>query len=266
MFDLLFNAKKAERRPIEMMFVAIFYSSISILVGFWIFPEYASLIAVFFTVLSCMYITQKAIRNEEEKEEYYEEFKLLSEHKNILKMFVFLFIGIVIAFSFWTFFLPNEHSSILFSVQKTVLEGIRGSVTGNAISSGEVFKIIFENNLKVLFLSLLISLIYGAGAIFVLTWNASVMGYVIGSIANEHGAISFPMAFLKYFIHGIPEMLSYFIVILAGGLIYAAFIRGDLSEEHKVKKIVFDVLTLILIGIVLMVFAALIETYVSSLI
>jgi len=263
MLDILFNAKKAERHPWEMMFVAIFYASISILIGSWIFPEYASLVAVFFTVISCLYVTQGAIKREETKEEYFEEKSLLMEHKKPLILFLALFIGIVIAFAFWTYALPAEKSAELFSVQASVLEGIRGSVTGDAISNSEILSIIIANNLKVLLVSLIISLIYGAGALFVLTWNASIMGYVIGSIGIDHGAISFPVAFLKYFLHGLPEMMSYFMAILAGGIIYVAMISGDLTAEMKSKKILKDVFILVGLAAALMVVAAVVEVYIS---
>jgi len=266
MLKILFNSKKAERHPIEMFFVALFYSSISIIVGSWIFPEYASLIAVFFTVISCLYVTQGAIRREESKEQYFREKALLVEHKKPLFLFLWLFIGIVVSFAFFTSVLPMEKSTQLFSIQQSVLDGIRGSVTGNSIGSGEVFGIIFQNNLKVIFISLIISLIYGAGAIFILTWNASIMGYVIGSIISEHGIISVPVAFLKYFLHGLPEMFSYFMVILAGGIIYSAILKGDLSKEIKSTKILKDVFVLIGLAIVLMSFAAVLEVFVSPLI
>lgn len=266
MFDILFNSKKAVRRPVEMMFIAIFYSSISILVASWIFAEYTSLISVFFTVISCLYVTQGAIKIEASKENQYGEGRLLREHMKPLKMFIFLFIGIVISFSFWTYALPAEKTIEMFNVQASVLEGIRGSITGDAISDSQVFGIIMLNNIKVLFVSLVVSLIYGAGAIFVLTWNASIMGYVIGSIASDYGAISFPAAFAKYFLHGIPEMLSYFIAILAGGIIYVALFRGDFKKSETSKKIILDIFVLIGIAIVFMVLAAFLEVFVSPLI
>jgi uncharacterized membrane protein SpoIIM required for sporulation len=266
MFDILFSAKKAERHPVEMIFVAFFYASVSILIGSWIFPEYASLLAVFFTVTSCLYVAQGAIKRETVKEEYYGERRLLEEHKGALVLFMALFIGIVIAFSFWTYILPVDKSSELFSIQETVLAGIRGQVTGNAISSGEIFSVIFNNNLKVLTISLIVSLIYGAGAMFILTWNASIMGFVIGSIAKDYGAVSFPAAFLKYFLHGLPEMLSYFVVILAGGIVYTALLRGDFSKRINARRIILDVIVLILGAVVLMAFAAVVEVWVSPLI
>jgi len=92
------------------------------------------------------------------------------------------------------------------------------------------------------------------------------MGYVIGGIASEHGAISFPVAFLKYFLHGLPEMMSYFMVILAGGMIYVAMISGDLIGEIKSKKILKDVFILVGLAVGLMAISALVEVYISPLI
>lgn len=266
MFDILFNPKKAERHPFEMMFIAVFYSSISILIASWIFEEYMSLISVFFTVISCLYVTQGAIKREALKENRYEERRLLKEHIKPLKLFIFMFIGIVISFSFWTYALPAEKTIDLFNVQSVVLDGIRGSITGDAIGESQIFGIIFKNNLKVLFVSLVVSLMYGAGAIFVLTWNASIMGYVIGSVASEYGAISFPAAFTKYFLHGIPEMLSYFVAILAGGIIYATLVKGKFKNNISSKKMILDVSILLIIALLLMTGAALLEVFVSPLI
>lgn len=263
MFNLLFNPKKAEKHLWKMVIIAIFYATISIFVGVWIFPEYASLIAVFFTAISCLYVSQGAINNEEMKELYYSEKGLLIEHKKPLMLFIALFVGIVIAFSVWTYALPIEQANELFSIQGAVVDGIRESVSGNAYSVGEVFRIIFKNNLKVIFVSLIVALIYGAGAIFILTWNASIMGYVIGSIANQNGISSFPVAFLKYFLHGLPEMMSYFMAILAGGIIYASIVRGEFFCEIKTRKFIIDASVLVGLSIALMTFSALIEVFVS---
>ena len=44
---------------------------------------------------------------------------------------------------------------------------------------------IFINNMGVLFLCIIFSFLYGAGAIFILTWNASVIAAAIGSFIVE---------------------------------------------------------------------------------
>jgi len=268
MFKILFNPKYAIKHPITMMFVGIFYSSLSILLSFYIFPEYASLVMVFLTVFSCLYVVQGIMRIEESKEGNYKtEFWLLGEHLKIVYFFLFLFLGFVISFSLWTLFLGPEKVSILFGLQSSVVEGAKAvSVTGNAFSSESFFVILF-NNLKVVGISLVLAFFYGAGAIFVMVWNASVMGYVIGILArNSFGLVSLPAAFAKYFLHGIPEMLAYIVIALVGGIIYSSSVKKDFLEQGRAKKILVDVCVLGLISIALLVFAAFLEVYVTPLI
>lgn len=266
MFDVLFNVRKGERRPFEMIFVAFFYASISILLSFWIFPEYSSLISVFFTVMACLYVAQGAIRLEESKGWYDDEIQILQRHKKPLFLFLSIFVGVVLAFSVWSFALPTAQANELFEVQSKIVSGIRSNVvTGDAVGVGGSFFLILKNNLNVLLVSFIISLIYGAGAIFILVWNASVMGFVIG-VAVKGNIFLFPVVLVKYFIHGIPEMLSYFMVILSGGMLYVAIIKNDLFDSIKRRKIFVDILILMVLAIVLMVVSALIEVFVSPII
>jgi uncharacterized membrane protein SpoIIM required for sporulation len=272
MFKLLFSPKRAERHPLEMMLIAIFYSSISIILSLWIFPEQASIVMVFFTVLSCIYVVQGAFKMEEiRNKKKVEEQKLLKQHLKVLIFILFLFIGFVISFSFWTFVLPSEKTEVIFSMQNSAVESVRAAiigasadaVSGHAISSSGFIPILY-NNFKVLFISLVFAFFFGAGAIFILVWNASIMGYVIGNLAkNTFGIIGMPIAFVKYFVHGIPEMLAYLTVALAGGIIYIAVWRGDFLNPERNKRMIIDVGVLILISIFLLIVAALLEVYVS---
>jgi uncharacterized membrane protein SpoIIM required for sporulation len=278
MLKLLFSPKRAERHPFEMMLIAIVYSTIAIWLAYFIFPQYSSIVMVFFTVLSCIYVLQGAFKREELKEKKnVQEEKLLRSHAKLLVLMLFLFIGFVISFSIWSFvmpsILPTDQVSVIFSSQGSAVDSVRAAVSGvsesgAAISgsavSGNGLGAIITNNLKVLFISLLLAFFFGAGAIFVLAWNASVMGYVIGNLARDTlGLIGMPIAFAKYFVHGIPEMLAYLTAALAGGIIYMAICRGDFLKLKRNKRIIFDVIVLILIAIFLLIVAALIEVYVS---
>ena len=266
MTGILFSLTNAKKHPIRILLVVFLYTTVSILVASWIFPESASIVTVFLTILPCFYLMQSALKIEEQKEAYSEEKKLLREHKKILILFLNIFLGIALAFATWTYILPVESSSQLFSTQQSVLTGIQNQVTGNAIEIGNGLDVILINNLKVWFLSLILSLIYGAGALFVLSWNASVMGYVIGGIIKANGMHYLPAALLKYFIHGLPEMMAYFIAILTGGILYFSFINGDIRDAMKAKKILLDVFILTIIAIGLIIISALLEVYVSPII
>lgn len=266
MLNVLFNPKKAERHPIEMMFIGIFYSSISILLSSWIFPDYASLVMVFFSVLSCLYVVQGAIKLEESKDKRNRKSEkwLLRQHSKLLMLFLFLFLGFVFSFTFWTIVLPNNMVTNIFNLQASVVEGIRALVgTGNLTGNSSLF-IILMNNMKVMMVSMIFALFYGAGAIFILAWNASVMGFVIGEITrNKIGISALPIAFFKYFLHGIPEMLAYFTMALVGGIIYVAIVKGDFFNTKVRMKIVKDLLVLIVVSFVFLLIGALLEVYVS---
>ena len=267
MLDLLFNPQKAERHPIEIFFIGVFYSSLSIILGLWIFKESTSMAIIFLIVLSCLYIVQGAIKMEEKKEKNWnDEVWLLKEHKSLIILILTLFLGFTFSFTLWSFFLSPETSSIVFQQQGTSIDHIK-LITGKAIDTTSPFLTIFNNNIKIVLISLIFALFYGAGAIYILVWNASVMGFVIGTVSREtFGLVALPIAFAKYFLHGIPEMLAYILAAIAGGILYFAFIKGDLTKKDKIKRILIDTIALILISILLLLFAAALEVFVSPLI
>lgn len=262
--NILLSPKKVKRHPLEVIFVGFFYTSISLLLSLWVFPTYASLLMVCLTAIATIYIVQGVLLMEENEEENIKsESSLLKQHAQTLWFFMLLFLGFLLAFVFWTIVLPQSTTDVAFDLQKSSVSQIQ-ALSGNATAFGD-FSTILGNNLRVLFFSLIFALFYGAGATFILAWNASIMGYVIGNVAkNTLGLSHLPLVFMKYFIHGIPEMLAYFAAALAGGILFMAVVRGDLRKE-KLKRLIIDVIVTTLIAIVILVIAALLETYVSPL-
>jgi len=136
---------------------------------------------------------------------------------------------------------------------------------------------IFFNNFKVMLFCLFFSFFYGAGAIFILTWNASVIGAAVGSFVKEklaalalsagstnifHYFQFFSLGLARYAIHGIPEIAAYFIAGLAGGIISVAMVNRDL-DSNKFHIILKDALELSLIAILILVVAAFMEVYLT---
>jgi uncharacterized membrane protein SpoIIM required for sporulation len=181
-----------------------------------------------------------------------------------------LFFGIFLAFVLWSSILPFDRSVDYFSSQIKILEGVNSDrpeqISAKAFSPGENLSIILNNNFKVLFMSLAVSLIYGAGAILVLTWNASVLGFVIGSGLRNYGIFNSPAVFAKYLLHGIPEMMAYFIAILVGGMIYSLFIAGEFRRNICFSRVFINMFLLILSAGVILLLAGLLEVYISPLI
>jgi uncharacterized membrane protein SpoIIM required for sporulation len=140
------------------------------------------------------------------------------------------------------------------------------SATGNAINPSYL-PFILLNNMKVLFFCILFSFVYGAGAMFILIWNASVGGAFIAAFIKTQllsfGPVhSAALGFFRYIPHGIIEMAAYFVGGLAGGIVSVAVIKKDISTKNFIK-IVFDSTDLILIAVVLLVIGSLVEVFVT---
>jgi uncharacterized membrane protein SpoIIM required for sporulation len=281
--ESLTNPLKAEKRPAQMILLGALYTSVAFLLSLWIFLEYSSLIAVFFIVFACVPIVYNTIRLEEKKDEREtNEIVLLKEHSKALMVFMFLFLGITITVAIWYIFLPTETVSVLFSTQTDTFHSINGNVVGMATFQDQMgqFSKIFLNNFKVMLFCLLFSFIYGIGAIFILTWNATVIGVAIGmtirkalaGVAASSGLVKvaayfqiFTYGFLRYAIHGVFEILAYFVAGLAGGIISIAIIRHNFGT-NKFERILWDATDLILASLVILVLAGVLEVWVTPLI
>ena len=184
---------------------------------------------------------------------------------------MFLFLGFVVSFVLWYSFLPPEIVAETFSTQLRDIKRVEMAsygVTGNVVNLFSTFSNIFLNNIKVMAFSLLFSFIYGFGAIFILSWNASVIGAAIGAFIRSNVGGNYISIFyyglIRYMIHGIPEILAYFTAGLAGGIISIAIVRHDFRDE-KFKHILIDSIDLIIGAVLLLVVAGVIEVFVTPL-
>jgi uncharacterized membrane protein SpoIIM required for sporulation len=217
------------------------------------------------------------IKNEEsEDEETTGLIDVLKVHSDAISAFMFLFFGFIVAFSFWNIILQNPNllnfqietycninspGSMEECVAQYSFSG--NSVSENTLSNGSRLLSIIGNNFGVMIFTLIFSLIFGAGAIFVLAWNASVISAAIGIFVN-YNVYEIPVGILRYMIHGFPEIAAYFIVALAGGMLGVEVIKNGFGSK-KFTKVLANVIFLILISIVVLVFAAFVEVYLTPL-
>jgi uncharacterized membrane protein SpoIIM required for sporulation len=282
MIEMIIKPKMAERRPWELFFVGLFYASVSLLLVSFVFgkdsvlKEGSGLLVVLFTVICCLPFMYYIIKLEEGKDvQISDSGKLIKEHSKALKALMWLFLGFVVAFSFWYIVLPGTAGQNFNFQLKTFcainspsnydscLKQYGVPVTGAATSKTGAIMGIFANNVYVLIFTILFSLAFGAGAIFILVWNASVIAAAVGIFAKEQ-LINLPMGLLRYAIHGAPEIGAYFLGALAGGIISVAVIRKDLHGEGT-WRILQDSLVLVIISVVVLFVAALMEVYLTPL-
>jgi uncharacterized membrane protein SpoIIM required for sporulation len=282
MLEMLINPQKAERSPWEMFFIGAFYATVALLVVKWVFAndavlsKYSGILVVTFCVLFCIPFLYFSIKNEEEKDLQIDGFsRLIVEHGKALLYLVFLFLGFVVAFSFWYIVFENGNQSFIAQIETYCAinkpahfddcvnqYGVKHvSTTTGFFTAKDKIVNIFANNIYVLIFTLVFSLIFGAGAIFILAWNASVISAAIG-IFSKSNLANLPFGLFRYMIHGIPEIAAYFIGAIAGGIVSIAVIKHDVHSE-KFWVILQDSLNLVIIAVIILFFAALIEVFIT---
>jgi len=279
MLESLVNPKNVEKGPWKMFFIGLIYGSLSLILVSWFFSgdivlsKFSGLIVVTFCVMFSLPFMYYLIKQEEEEDEQVEGFfGVWKMHKDAIYGFMWLFLGFVIAFAIWYMIL---HDSNLFNAQIETycminspgnIEGCvaKYDITQKAIATGAAtnemrFLSIIENNIYVMIFTLIFSLIFGAGAIFVLAWNASVISAAIGIFTN-YSIKEIPFGLLRYMIHGFPEIAAYFITALAGGIFGVGVIRNGIRNP-KFLRVVENVVILLFIAIIILLVAAVIEVY-----
>jgi len=272
--ESLFNPFIVKKRPWEMFFAGFLYSIIGLSLSYLVFREVSGILMVFLIVIAALPLVYTTIKNEEELDlTYGAESGLLKEHAKVIAFLLFMFLGITAALVLSYVFLPQSTVSTVFHLQEKAIINVNSYVQGN-VTKLDIFVRIFTNNLKVLFFCLLFSLLYGTGSVFILTWNASVIATAMGgllkselaktaslvgfnSLSSYFGATTF--SFFRYMAHGFLEIIAYFVIGLAGGIISIAIIKKDLDND----RVVTDSLDLILISLGFLLVAGIVEVYVT---
>ena len=279
MLESLINPKSAEKGPWKMFFIGLIYGSLSLLIVHWFFAsdvvlsKFSGMIVVTFCVMFSLPFMYYLIKQEEEQDEQVEGFfSVWRVHSDAIYALMWLFLGFVVAFSFWYIFLQDSN---LFNAQIETYCMINSpgniedcvtkydftqKLTSTGAATKEMrFLSIIENNIYVMIFTLIFSLIFGAGAIFILAWNASVIAAAIG-VFTKYTITEIPFGIARYMIHGFPEIAAYFITALAGGIFGFGAIKNGI-RDRKFLRVVENVVILLFIAIIILIVAAVIEVY-----
>ena len=282
MLESLINPKRVEKGTWKMFFVGLLYGSLSLLLVHWFFAkdavlsQYSGMLVVTFCVMFSLPFMYFIIKKEEEEDEQVEGLLgVWRVHKDAIYALMWLFLGFVISFAFWFMVLQN---SSLFNAQVETYCMINSpgniencvseyALSNTAISAGATkelrFLSIIENNVYVMIFTLIFSLIFGAGAIFILAWNASVIASAIG-IFTQYRISEIPIGIARYMIHGFPEIAAYFITALAGGMFGFEIIKRGVKDRRFIK-VLENVALLLFLAIIILIIAAVIEVYLTPL-
>lgn len=289
MIESLINPKKMDKGPIKMFFIGMLYALLSLLIvkfGFSSDPvlvKYSGMIVVTFCVMFSLPFMYFLITSEEDQDEHAEGFfGVWKAHSDAIFAFIFLFFGFIVAFSIFyilfqdpnlfnaqieTYCAINGHGGTQSCVDKyySIIQGNSINTTGAATNVGRFLSIV-ENNIVVMIATLLFSLVFGAGAIFVLAWNASVISAAISLFAGSKLS-GIPSGLFRYMIHGFPEIAAYFITALAGGIFGVGILRSfrDGLNKQTVYKVIENSVILLFIALIILIIAGVMEVYLTPL-
>jgi len=250
-----------EKQPRFAFLIGMIYSIIAIIAALIIFPKSQGLASIAFLSLLLVPSLSDMFRIEEKQDSVSKKFsikKIFQDHNDILQVYLMLFLGIFLTYALFSLRFPNLLVQGVFSNQLRII----GMNVGQAVG-GFSFGSIFANNFKIMMIFLVLSLVFGAGSILFLAWNASVWGVVFGFLAtNSVNAFdSFFSTFLKVMPHMFLEAGAYFFAIIAGGIMSQAILREKIGSD-KFNYVLKDGFVFVVIGFMLLALAALVEVYI----
>ncbi len=249
MIEQLFKPRWIEKRPLFAFIIGFIYSFISFISAIIIFPKDLGMASIAFLSILLLPSLNKLISIEEKQELSNRKPSIkaiMKEHYDIIEVYLFLFLSIMLSYFF--LFLITNNSEMFYSQLNAA------GIMGNAINKGLLTRVLI-NNLKILIVFFILSIIYGAGSIFFLVWNASAWGVVFAYIVLNKGSVS---PFIASLPHLIFEALGYLIVVIAGAILSKIAIHQE--KIRKTEIVINDALLMLLIGIAFIVLGAIIES------
>ncbi len=258
--------------------MGVIYSVIALVISTILFPGDPALVAVAFTSMLLLPEMYKIFSIEERQEAVEKKVGMRALWRNdieVVRIYIFLFLGILLVYAVGTMLLPTVQTNSLFREQLEIRfgQGFSGNaIAGQAVSgqlfSSQLFYDLLSNNFLVLIACFILALLTGDGAIFLISWNASVWGAIFGITAKNAALFAgknplalFGVIMLVVFPHMILEAISYFLAAISGSVISKDVLLEEFASERFMEVFGFN-LYLLLFGLVFLVLGALVETFV----
>lgn len=313
MIESLINPEKVQEKPWVAFIAGFLFTITACVLTAQLGVEGSGtgyLVVAFITIAAAPFIVR--IFDIEEKK-CMDEKNIFDRHDEMIKIFAWFFLSVIIASSLFFVITEESASTFLFTDQTLDLcskglivdpvcekacesgqlsgyaceqqeqmsakatDKITGMATATEGSFTPDFITILLNNLGVLALSIIFSFILGAGAIYLISWNATILGVLIAKIAEHpelYGAINFgsehwfsnylvalPVTLIRILPHGFFEFGGYFFGAVAGGILSMAIIKSrfDSFKKFEIRRSIKDAIIYAIIGIILIIIGSLIE-------
>lgn len=254
--------------------LGVIYSVVSILLSSILFPGDPALVAVAFTSLLLLPELYKIFSIEERQERAEQGFTIRAlwrDDIDVIRIYIFMFLGILLVYSIGTILLPDFQTNSLFREQLEIRfgEGFAGSAT-EVIFSNQLFLDLLSNNFLVLVAVFIMALLTGNGSIFLIAWNASVWGAIFGITAKNAGLFAgrhpfyfFGIIMLVVFPHMILEAMSYFLAAISGSIISKDVILEEFASDRFWEVFTFN-MYLLAFALLFLIAGAVTETFVLN--
>lgn len=246
---------KAIKRKAYSLILGVLYVLISYGTAKLFFPNDISTIMIMFITLLFVPTISKLISIEEKMERKDGVHHFLRDHKTLMEIFLFLFIGISIGYLITGNIAPDS-----LSHQNKILEQ-QGAVVSKEtiVKTQEIqrFVGISTNNVEVILIAFVLSLFFGAGALFLIVRTASVFASFILNLSQNT-----MLSATVFAIHFVPEILGFLLAALAGGVISKAFMREKLGSVNF-RNVIKDGTILVLLSFLFILIAAALEVFVT---
>ncbi len=267
----LFPEDWLERRGSFAFLLGVIYAVVGVLLASVLFPKDPALVGVALTSMLLLPEMYKIFSVQERKQSLEQKTTFLSLWKDdieLVRIYTFIFLGVILVYSVGTILLPSIQTNELFREQLEIRFG--EGFAGNAIAGIDngLFIDLLSNNLMVLIACFIMALLTGDGAVFLIIWNASVWGTIFGITAKNAATFSganvvylFVIVMLIVFPHMIIEGISYFLAAIAGSVISKDVILEKFASDRFFRVFGLN-LYLIVIALLFLILGAVVEAFV----
>ena len=242
--------------------LGIVYSVVGLVSARLMFGPYVGLMSIAFIAVLLLPSIMYLISKEEAVEVREKKFSLrliFKDHKDIIEIYLFIFLGIFLTFLFVSAAFPPQTTAEYFYPQLQMLNTKDRLHESGVPGWFDIFGSLIKNNLIISLISFVLSFGYGSGALVIITWNATVWGAISGNLIGY--SVANISVFFLFLPHIILEILAYLLVAVSGGVLSKAVIKEKLASK-RFYHVMTDAIMLFLMGLAILVIAAVIEALV----
>jgi len=184
-------------------------------------------------------------------------------HRTIIKCYLGAFLGLLAGFLILGMV---DQGTLGYQIKQLSQEHLKPEIISTFLNqpytpSMATVAAIFSHNIMYLLVGFVLSIFYGAGAIFLVAYNASFFAafvvelYSKWSVAGQLAGVSL--------LHLLPESAGYILTAIAGAEISRALIHEKLAS-YPFKNVLRNCFLLLVFAVLLILLAAVVETYVTA--